>query len=191
MARRESRMLELGTKAPDFALPDPSGKVVSLADFDGKPALLVAFICNHCPYVKHIADGFAAFAREYGEKGLSVVAISANDAGAYPEDAPPAMAEVARAHGYTFPYLYDESQQVALAYQAICTPDFFLFDADRRLVYRGQFDDSRPKGDAPVTGESLRIAVDALLDGRPVPAEQMPSVGCSIKWKPDNAPEWG
>jgi len=184
-------MLELGTKAPDFALPDPSGKVVSLADFDGKPALLVAFICNHCPYVKHIADGFAAFAREYGEKGLSVVAISANDAGAYPEDAPPAMAEVARAHGYTFPYLYDESQQVALAYQAICTPDFFLFDADRRLVYRGQFDDSRPKGDAPVTGESLRIAVDALLDGRPVPAEQMPSVGCSIKWKPDNAPEWG
>ena len=191
MARRESRMLELGTKAPDFALPDPSGKVVRLADFDGKPALLVAFICNHCPYVKHIADGFAAFAREYGEKGLSVVAISANDAGAYPEDAPPAMAEVARAHGYTFPYLYDESQQVALAYQAICTPDFFLFDADRRLVYRGQFDDSRPKGDAPVTGESLRIAVDALLDGRPVPAEQMPSVGCSIKWKPDNAPEWG
>jgi peroxiredoxin len=184
-------MLELGTKAPDFALPDPSGKVVRLADFDGKPALLVAFICNHCPYVKHIADGFAAFAREYGEKGLSVVAISANDAGAYPEDAPPAMAEVARAHGYTFPYLYDESQQVALAYQAICTPDFFLFDADRRLVYRGQFDDSRPKGDAPVTGESLRIAVDALLDGRPVPAEQMPSVGCSIKWKPDNAPEWG
>jgi peroxiredoxin len=184
-------MLELGTKAPDFALPDPSGKIVSLADFDDEPALLVAFVCNHCPYVKHIVDGFAAFAREYGGKGLAVVAISANDAGAYPEDAPPAMAEVARAHGFTFPYLYDESQQVALAYQAICTPDFFLFDADRRLVYRGQFDDSRPKGDAPVTGESLRTAVDALLDGRPVPAEQVPSVGCSIKWKPGNAPEWG
>ena len=191
MARRESRMLELGTKAPDFALPDPSGKVVSLGDFDDKPALLVAFICNHCPYVKHIVDGFAAFAREYGGKGLAVVAISANDAGAYPEDAPPAMAEVARAHGFTFPYLYDESQQVALAYQAICTPDFFLFDADRRLVYRGQFDDSRPKGDAPVTGASLRAAVDALLAGRPMPAAQMPSVGCSIKWKPANAPEWG
>jgi peroxiredoxin len=191
MARRESRMLELGTKAPDFALPDPSGEVVSLVDFDDKPALLVAFICNHCPYVKHIVDGFAAFAREYGGKGLAVVAISANDAGAYPEDAPPAMAEVARAHGFTFPYLYDESQQVALAYQAICTPDFFLFDADRRLVYRGQFDDSRPKGDVPVTGASLRVAVDALLAGRPVPAEQMPSVGCSIKWKAGNAPEWG
>jgi len=191
MARRESRMLELGTQAPDFALPDPSGKVSSLADFDGKPALLVAFICNHCPYVKHIADGFAAFAREYGEKGLSVVAISANDAAAYPEDAPPAMAKVAEAHGFTFPYLYDESQQVALAYQAICTPDFFLFDADRRLVYRGQFDASRPKGDVPVTGASLRAAVDAVLAGRPVPAEQMPSVGCSIKWKPGNAPKWG
>jgi len=184
-------MLELGTKAPDFALPDPSGKVFRLADFDDEPALLVAFVCNHCPYVKHIVDGFAAFAREYGGKGLAVVAISANDAGAYPEDAPPAMAEVARAHGFTFPYLYDESQQVALAYQAICTPDFFLFDADRRLVYRGQFDDSRPKGEAPVTGKSLRTAVDALLDGRPVPAEQVPSVGCSIKWKPGNAPEWG
>jgi len=184
-------MLELGTQAPDFALPDPSGKVSSLADFDGKPALLVAFICNHCPYVKHIADGFAAFAREYGEKGLSVVAISANDAAAYPEDAPPAMAKVAEAHGFTFPYLYDESQQVALAYQAICTPDFFLFDADRRLVYRGQFDASRPKGDVPVTGASLRAAVDAVLAGRPVPAEQMPSVGCSIKWKPGNAPKWG
>jgi len=183
-------MLELGTKAPDFALPDPSGKVFGLADFDGKPALLVAFICNHCPYVKHIVDGFAAFAREYGEKGLAVVAISANDAGAYPEDAPPAMANEAQAHGFTFPYLYDESQQVALAYQAICTPDFFLFDADRRLAYRGQFDDSRPKGDAPVTGASLRGAVDALLAGRPVPAEQVPSVGCSIKWRPGNAPEW-
>ncbi len=191
MARRESRMLELGTKAPDFALPDPSGKVSSLADFDGTPALLVAFICNHCPYVKHIAAGFAAFAREYGEKGLSIVAISANDAGAYPEDAPPAMAKEAEAHGFTFPYLYDESQQVALAYQAICTPDFFLFDSDRRLVYRGQFDASRPKGDVPVTGASLRAAADAVLAGRPAPAEQIPSVGCSIKWKPGNAPEWG
>jgi len=183
-------MLELGTKAPDFALPDPSGKVHRLGDFDVRPALLVAFICNHCPYVKHIIDGFADFAREYGPKGLGVVAISANDAESYPDDAPPAMAEAARAHGFTFPYLYDESQQVALAYQAICTPDFFLFDRERRLVYRGQFDDSRPRSDAPVTGASLRAAVDALLSGRPLPAEQLPSVGCSIKWKEPNAPDW-
>lgn len=190
MARRESRMLELGTKAPDFALPDPSGKIHRLGDFDDRPALLVAFICNHCPYVKHMIDGFAGFVRDYGPKGLGVVAISANDAAAYPEDAPPAMAEVARAHGFTFPYLYDESQQVALAYQAICTPDFFLFDRGRRLVYRGQFDDSRPRSDAPVTGASLRAAADALLAGRPLPTEQVPSVGCSIKWKEANAPDW-
>lgn len=191
MARRESRMLELGTRATDFALPDPSGKVHRLADFAGKPLLLVAFVCNHCPYVKHIIGDFAAFAREYAAKGLAVVAINPNDFGAYPEDAPPAMAEAARRHGFSFPYLYDESQQVALAYEAICTPDFFLFDADRRLVYRGQFDDSRPGSEAPVTGASLRSAADALLHGRPVYGEQMPSVGCSIKWKPENAPDWG
>lgn len=190
MPKRESRMLELGIGAPDFALPDPSGTIHRLGGFGGEPALLVAFICNHCPYVKHIIDGFAEFAREYGPKGLAVVAISANDAAAYPEDAPPAMAEAASRHGFTFPYLYDESQQVALAYQAICTPDFFLFDADRKLAYRGQFDDSRPGTDIPVTGSSLRAAVDALLAGQPVPGEQVPSVGCSMKWKPGNAPDW-
>ena len=190
MARRESRMLELGTLAPPFALPDPSGTVHRLEDFAGAPALLVAFICNHCPYVKHIVDGFAGFAREYGEKGLAVVAISPNDADTYPADAPPAMAEVAATHGFTFPYLHDASQAVALAYQAICTPDFFLFDADRRLAYRGQFDDSRPNSGIPVTGASLRAAADAVLQGRPVPGDQFPSVGCSIKWKRENAPDW-
>ena len=190
MARRESRMLELGTTAPSFALPDPDGREHRLEDFAGAPALLVAFICNHCPYVKHIMDGFAGFAREYGEKGLAVVAISPNDADTYPADAPPAMAEVAAAHGFTFPYLYDASQSAALAYQAICTPDFYLFDGDRHLVYRGQFDDSRPNSGIPVTGASLRAAADAVLAGRPVPAEQYPSVGCSIKWKAGNAPDW-
>jgi peroxiredoxin len=183
-------MLELGTAAPPFALPDPSGRVHSLDDFGDAPALLVAFICNHCPYVKHILREFAGFAREYAGRGLAVVAISANDASAYPDDAPPAMARVAAEHGFTFPYLHDESQAVALAYQAICTPDFFLFDRDRKLAYRGQFDDSRPNSGIPVTGASLREAVDAVLVGRPAPARQSPSVGCSIKWKAANAPDW-
>lgn len=190
MARRESRMLELGTPAPPFALPDPAGKVHRLEDLAAAPALLVAFVCNHCPYVKHIVDGFAGFAREYGPRGLAVVAINPNDAEAYPDDAPPAMAEAAARHGFTFPYLHDDSQAVALAYQAICTPDFFLFDRERRLAYRGQFDDSRPNSGIPVTGASLRAAADAVLAGRPVPAEQHPSVGCSIKWKEGNAPDW-
>jgi len=183
-------MLELGTPAPVFALPDPAGQMHSLADFATAPALLVSFLCNHCPYVKHILTGFVAFVREYQPKGLAIVAISANDAGAYPEDAPPAMAETAARHGFTFPYLYDESQAVALAYEAICTPDFFLFDRDRRLVYRGQFDDSRPDSGVPVTGASLRAAADAVLAGKPVPGRQLPSVGCSIKWKTGNAPDW-
>jgi len=183
-------MLELGTQAPPFALPDPAGRLHRLEDFADAPALLVAFLCNHCPYVKHILDGFTVFAREYGERGLAVVAISANDAGAYPDDAPPAMAEVADRHRFSFPYLHDASQQVALAYQAICTPDFFLFDRDRRLAYRGQFDDSRPNSGIPVTGSSLRAAAEAALRGEAVPGEQFPSVGCSIKWKPENAPDW-
>ena len=190
MARRQSRMLELGTPAPGFALPDPAGRIHALDDFRDAPALLVAFICNHCPYVKHIVEGFADFAREYGARGLAVVAISANDASAYPADAPPAMAGEAERHGFTFPYLHDESQAVALAYQAICTPDFFLFDRERRLAYRGQFDDSRPNSGIPVTGASLRAAADAVLAGRRPPAEQLPSVGCSIKWKAGNAPDW-
>ncbi len=191
MARRESRMIELGTPAPPFALPDPAGKVHHLDDFSGKPALLVAFICNHCPYVKHIMDDFAEFGREYGPRGLAIVAISANDAEAYPDDAPPAMAEVAARHGFTFPYLHDATQRVALAYEAICTPDFFLFDRDRRLVYRGQFDDSRPGSALPVTGADLRAAADAVLAGRAPASRQVPSMGCSIKWRPGNAPDWG
>jgi peroxiredoxin len=190
MARRQSRMLELGTPAPSFALPDPAGQTHSLEDFAMAPALLVSFLCNHCPYVKHILTGFVAFVREYQPTGLAIVAINANDAGAYPEDAPPAMAETAARQGFTFPYLYDESQAVALAYEAICTPDFFLFDRDRRLVYRGQFDDSRPNSGIPVTGASLRAAADAVLAGKPVPGRQLPSVGCSIKWKAGNAPDW-
>lgn len=191
MARTPSTMLELGTPAPDFALPDAvTHKVLSLNDFREKPALLVAFICNHCPYVKHIRDVFARFAREYQPKGLAVVGISANDAAAYPDDSPEKMAEEAKTHGYTFPYLYDESQEVAKAYQAACTPDFFLFDQGRKLVYRGQFDASRPGNDIPVTGQDLRAAVDALLAGRPVPVDQKPSLGCNIKWRPGNEPAY-
>jgi peroxiredoxin len=191
MARRESRMLALGTPAPSFALPDAvSGKVVSLETVRDPPALLVAFICNHCPFVKHILDGFAAFAQDYTSRGLAVVAISSNDISAHPEDAPPEMAKVARAKGFTFPYLYDESQDVTLAYQAICTPDFFLFDGSRRLAYRGQFDSSRPGSGVPVTGADLRAAVDAVLRMAKPAADQKPSVGCSIKWKADKEPDW-
>ncbi|MEW5881923.1 MAG: thioredoxin family protein [Pseudomonadota bacterium] len=191
MALKQSRMIALGSPAPDFALPDVvSGRTVRLADFASAPALLVAIICNHCPYVKHIRAGFVAFAREYQPKGLAVVAISANDATTYPEDAPEAMAREAKNAGFTFPYLYDETQAVARAFEAICTPDFFLFDRERKLVYRGRFDASRPGSNVPVTGADLRAAVDALLAGRPVPAEQHPSMGCSIKWKPGNEPAY-
>lgn len=190
MALKESRMLELGSPAPGFSLPDPAGVLYSLDDFSAPPALLLAFLCNHCPYVKNMLAGFADFARQYGPKGLAVVAVNPNDPVAYPDDAPPLMAEVARQHRFSFPYLYDASQALALACQAVCTPDFFLFDAGRRLVYRGQFDDSRPNNGVPVTGHSLRAAADAVLAGRPVPGEQRPSVGCSIKWKAGNEPDW-
>ncbi|HKD55590.1 MAG TPA: thioredoxin family protein [Steroidobacteraceae bacterium] len=191
MSRQTSRMLPLGTPAPRFALPDTvTGRTVSIEDFSSSPALLVAFISNHCPFVKHILDGFVALARDLGEQGLAVVAICANDAKAYPEDAPPQMARIAAAKAFTFPYLYDESQQVAKAYQAICTPDFFLFDRDRRLAYRGRFDGSTPGNRVPVTGQELRAACEALLRGRPPPEEQTPSVGCSIKWKPGQNPQW-
>ncbi len=173
MARRESRMLALGTPAPSFSLPDAvSGKVVTLDSIGAPSALLVAFICNHCPFVKHILPGFVSFAREYGSRGLAVVAISPNDTDAYPQDAPPEMAKLAQSAGFTFPYLFDESQQVAIAYEAICTPDFFLFDRERRLAYRGQFDGSRPGGSVPVTGIDMRAAVDALLSGATAPSEQ-------------------
>jgi peroxiredoxin len=179
--------LPFGTKTPSFHLPDPHGKLVTSDEFSGAPALLVAFICNHCPFVKHIQSSFTTLAKEYQARGAAIVAISSNDAVSFPEDGPEKMAEEILVAGYTFPYLYDESQDVARAYGAVCTPDFFLFDRDRRLVYRGQFDGSRPKNDVPVTGADLRAAFDAVLEGRPVPSEQKPSVGCSIKWKAENA----
>lgn len=191
MARRYSRMLPLGTPAPRFALSDTvTGRTVALEDLASSPALLIAFICNHCPFVKHILEGFVAFARDFGPRGVAVVAVSSNDAAGYPDDAPAAMIRIATLKGFTFPYLYDESQEVAKAYQAICTPDFFLFDRDRRLAYRGQFDGSRPGNNIPVTGSDLGAAAEALLRGDPVSPEQTPSVGCSIKWKPGQAPDW-
>ncbi|HSY44892.1 MAG TPA: thioredoxin family protein [Steroidobacteraceae bacterium] len=191
MARRQSRMMPLGTPAPPFALPDTlSGATVTLAGLAGSPALVVAFLCNHCPFVKHLLDGFVALARDLGPRGLMVAAISCNDIKSHPEDAPEQMQRVAKEKGFTFPYLYDESQEVALAYQAICTPDFFLFDRERRLAYRGQFDASRPGSNIPVTGADLRAAAEALLDGRAPASRQTPSVGCSIKWKAGRAPDW-
>jgi peroxiredoxin len=178
----QSTMLELGTAAPDFRLPSFDGKVTALADFQDARGLVVAFICNHCPFVKHIRNEFGRFAREYQSRGIAVVAINSNDIQAYPDDGPEGMAAEASSAGYTFPYLLDETQAVAKAYRAVCTPDLFLFDAQRRLVYRGQFDDSRPnKGTA--TGADLRAACDALLVGTQVTKDQKPSIGCSIKWK--------
>lgn len=191
MARRQSRMLALGTAAPRFALRDAvSGRTIKLDEFVSSSALLVAFICNHCPFVKHILDGFVAFARDFAPRGLAIVAISSNDVASYPADAPEEMKRIAESKGFTFPYLHDESQEVAKACQAVCTPDFFLFDRERRLVYRGQFDGSRPSNRIPVTGSDLRTAADALLSGRALPQEQTPSVGCSIKWKPGQEPDW-
>jgi peroxiredoxin len=184
----QSRMTDLGSTAPDFVLTDATGGVWSLDKIAGGKPVLVAFICNHCPYVVHIADAFAAFAREYHDKGLSICAISANDVASYPQDGPDKMAEFARRHEFGFPYLYDESQDTAKAYGAVCTPDLFLFDAERRLVYRGQFDDARPNRGAP-TGADIRAAADAVLAGISPRGEQKPSVGCSIKWKPGNAPD--
>jgi len=183
-------MLLLGTAAPDFHLPDTNGRRVSLADFPGAPALVVVFMCNHCPYVKHVRAGLAQFARDVQARGVTVVGINANDVADYPEDNPARMAAEVRAAGYTFPYLFDESQAVAKAYRAACTPDFYLFDAQRRLVYRGQFDDSRPGNGIPVTGKDLRAAVDAVLAGQPVSAKQKSSLGCNIKWKPGNEPDY-
>jgi peroxiredoxin len=182
----QSNMLELGTIAPNFRLPDLNGALVSRDDFKGAPALLVAFICNHCPFVKHIRTEFANFAREYQAKGVRIVAINSNDIETYPQDGPDGMRDEARTAGYTFPYLFDESQETAKAFRAACTPDFYLFDSTQRLVYRGQFDDSRPGNGIPVTGTDLRAATDAVLNKAPVPQDQKPSIGCSIKWKPGN-----
>jgi peroxiredoxin len=184
-------MLPLGTPAPSFALRDTvTGRTVAIGDFATSPLFLVVFICNHCPFVKHILDGLVAFAREFGARGVAVVAISPNDVMSHPDDAPAEMARIARLKDFTFPYLYDESQQVAKAYQAACTPDFFLFDRDRRLAYRGQFDASRPGNRIPVTGADLRAACEALLGGTPLTREQIPGVGCSIKWKAGQEPDW-
>jgi peroxiredoxin len=186
-----STMVALGTEAPDFTLPDvASGGVVRRSDFDGRRALLVMFICRHCPYVRHVRKGLAELGRDFRDRDVGIVAISANDPAAHPEDAPPSLAEEAREAGYTFPYLFDETQEVATAYTAACTPDFFLFDADRKLAYRGQFDSSRPGNYAPVTGKDLRAAMDAVLADRPVPQDQRPSVGCTIKWRPGNEPSY-
>ena len=185
-----STMLKLGTTAPDFSLPDTGGATVSRDDFAGAPALVVMFIANHCPYVKHVADELARLGRDYQDRGVAFVAISANDTEQYPDDGPKAMAEFARERGLTFPYLYDESQSVAQAYRAACTPDIFLFDAERKLAYRGQLDGSRPGNDVPVDGADLRAALDAVLAGRDVPEPQQPSVGCNIKWKPGNEPDY-
>jgi peroxiredoxin len=183
-------MAPLGMIAPDFQLPDTTGTLVSAQKLRGAPALLVMFICNHCPFVMHIRDGLAQFAKEYQARGLAIVAINSNDAKSYPDDSPAKMAEEVRRAGYTFPYLYDETQAVAKAYGAACTPDFFLFDRECRLVYRGQFDDSRPGNNRPVTGADLRAACDAALAGLPVAADQKASIGCNIKWKAGNEPPY-
>ncbi len=184
MALTQSNMLPLGTKAPDFRLPDTvSGKEMTFADVKGARGTVVMFICNHCPYVKHVNDELVRLANDYLPKGIGFVAISSNDVENYPDDSPDKMREQALALGYPFPYLYDETQEVARAYDAACTPDFYLFDADDRLVYRGRLDDSRPGSDVPVTGKDLRAALDALLAGKPIPEPQYPSMGCNIKWK--------
>jgi peroxiredoxin len=184
MARTESTMLDLGTIAPDFALPEVvTGKTVRRDDFKGKQGLLVMFICAHCPFVKHVNQGLAAFGKDYAGTSLAMVAISSNDAETHPADSPAGLKQQAQTFGFVFPYSYDETQVVAHAYKAACTPDFFLFDADFSLVYRGQFDSSRPDSGIPVTGKDLRAAVDLVLAGRTVPKDQHPSIGCNIKWK--------
>ena len=188
MSLTPSRMMELGSQAPDFHLPDTDGNMVSRSDFDSKKALLVVFMCNHCPYVKHLRSELAEFADRNMKSGLAVVGINSNDASTHPGDSPEKKAEEVKTVGYHFPYLYDESQEVAKAFGAACTPDFFLYDENRALVYRGQFDSSRPGSDVPVSGADLQAALDAVLEGRAVAAEQTPSVGCNIKWRPGNAP---
>ncbi len=188
MVRTASTMLPLGTPAPDFSLTDTDGNTVQLKDFADRKALLVVFMCNHCPYVKHVADQLKQLADDYIAKGVGVVAISSNDAQAYPDDSPEAMAKEKAERGYAFPYLYDGDQSVAQAYAAACTPDFFLFEGDVKLAYRGQLDSSRPKTDIPVTGEDLRAAIDAVLAGDAPSADQRPAIGCNIKWAEGNAP---
>lgn len=190
MAVTPSQMLTLGTSAPDFSLPDTEGNIVSPADFKGAPALLVIFMCNHCPFVKHILNELVELIKEYQSKGTAVVGINSNDVADYPEDSPEKMANVATEAGFTFPYLYDETQEAAKAYNAACTPDFFLFDNEMKLVYRGQMDDSRPGNNIPVTGADLTAAVEAVIAGSEVNPDQKPSMGCNIKWKSGNQPHY-
>ena len=184
-------MLSLGTKAPGFNLPDAvSGRLISLDTFAGEKGLLVMFICRHCPYVQHVKDEIARIGKDYAKKNMGIVAISANDIANYPDDAPEHLKSMAEEVGFVFPFCYDESQETAKAYTAACTPDFFLFDARRRLVYRGQLDDSRPGNNKPLTGRDLRAAIDAVLADRPVSPDQKPSIGCNIKWKQGNEPSY-
>lgn len=190
MVKTASTMLQIGTRAPDFSLPNVDGTTVSRADFADARGLLVIFMCNHCPFVIHLRDALVQFADEYREKGLAIVGINSNDVTTHPDDSPERMAEEAKAHGYRFPYLFDETQEAAKAYRAACTPDFFLFDRDQKLVYRGQFDDSRPGNGVPITGADMRAACDAVLAGQPVPEQQKPSIGCNIKWKAGSEPEY-
>jgi peroxiredoxin len=190
MVKTASTMRPLGMRAPDFSLPNVDGKTVSLSSFSGKRGLLVIFMCNHCPFVIHLRSALAAFAKEYQAKGLGVVGVNSNDVTTYPDDSPERMKVEAETVGYTFPYLFDESQDVANAYGAACTPDFFLFDDSRRLVYRGQFDDSRPGNGKPITGADLRAACDGVLAGKPVSQNQKASIGCNIKWKAGKEPTY-
>jgi len=190
MVRTNSTMMALGTKAPPFTLINVDGRTVTLAEFEEKPVLLVMFICNHCPYVKHIAPYLSLLGRDYLFKGVGIVAINSNDVSAHPADSPEQMVHESEERGYYFPYLYDESQEVAKAYHAACTPDFFVFDRHQKLAYRGQLDSSRPGNDIPVTGEDLRAALDAILAGKPAPEPQKASMGCNIKWKSGNEPDY-
>ena len=191
MSLTPSTMLALGTPAPNFKLPDvTSGNMVSLDDFKGKKALLVMFICRHCPYVQHVEEEIAKIGQDYQNKDIGIISISANDINLYPQDSPENLREMAQELNLDFPYLYDKSQEIAKAYTAACTPDFFLFDKDRKLVYRGQLDDSRPGNNLPVTGKDLRDVIDAILEDKPINPNQKPSIGCNIKWKPGNEPDY-
>lgn len=190
MAATLSTMLEIGTKAPDFDLPDLEGNLISLQDLKPEKGILVMFICNHCPYVKLLNEALVKFANDYSEQGIKCVAISSNDVENYPQDSPELMKELSEKYQFPFPYLYDESQEVAKAYKAACTPDFFLFDDELKLFYRGQFDDSRPGNNKPVTGRDMRNAADKLIEGEATIESQIPSMGCNIKWKQGNEPEY-
>ena len=190
MVRTPSTMLPLGTEAEDFSLTNIDGRTLSFADVAGERGTVLMFICNHCPFVKHVANELAAIGYEYMPKGVGMVAINSNDVAAHPADSPEQMIHESEQRGYSFPYLFDETQEVAKAYGAACTPDFYLFDGNHKLVYRGQLDGSRPDSGVPVTGEDLRKAIDAVLESRPLPQPQHPSIGCNIKWRPGNEPQY-